>query len=116
MTPVVATLHAARALIASPDAWCSGVYAETNDGTPAHWSADDAVKWCAMGAICRAAPDIETEDAAQKALVRAALQLHGVHPMTLNDRPGAVHAEILATFDAAESMAHDAIPPHAGGA
>jgi hypothetical protein len=48
----------ARALIADPAHWTRGTLASTANGRQVGWHDQSATKWCAMGAIYRAAYDL----------------------------------------------------------
>ena len=48
----------ARALIADPQQWTSDTLARTTSGYHVDWHDHSATKWCAMGAIYRAAYDL----------------------------------------------------------
>ncbi len=48
----------ARALIADPAHWTRGTLACTANGRRVEWHDQSATKWCAMGAIYRAAYDL----------------------------------------------------------
>lgn len=86
-------LIAARAKIADPVNWTQGEYARNADG--ADCEGDDAVCWCAIGAIQESCDDYDT--------ARDALEyLHavmGTYPYHFNDTH--THAEVIAKFDEA---------------
>lgn len=48
------TLQAARAILARPKGWTRGEYARNAKGEYRHVIADDATRFCSLGAICRA--------------------------------------------------------------
>jgi hypothetical protein len=48
----------ARALIADPAHWTRGTIARTANGRKVEWHDQSATKWCAMGAMYRAAYDL----------------------------------------------------------
>ena len=107
----------ARALIASPQAWTQGTGARDADGEPIGVEHDDAVSWCATGAInCavyRHADSLDLPPALQRARERAgtilskaviALTLgHYSETTTYNDQ--ANHGCILKAFDVAIAAA-----------
>ena len=95
----------ARALIADPARWTRGALACNANGRKVDWSDRSATKWCAHGAIYRAAYDLVAD---QKEATRigneAAKSIYGPHWLfvslaIINDRQG--HAAVLAVFDKA---------------
>lgn len=46
-------LCGARELISDPERWTIGALARDCNGDPTYYKYDDAVKFCAVGAICR---------------------------------------------------------------
>ena len=107
----------ARALIARPQAWTQGTGARDADGEPIGVEHEDAVAWCATGAInCavyRHADSLDLPPALQRARERAgtilskaviALTLgHYSETTTYNDQ--ANHGCILKAFDVAIAAA-----------
>jgi hypothetical protein len=100
----------ARALIADPAHWTSGVLACTATGDHVDWHDRSASKWCAMGALYRAANDLVGN---QKEAMRIGDELainmcsrrwlRGGLP-TINDGRGG-HTAVLAVFDKALAAA-----------
>ena len=100
----------ARALIADPEHWTSGKLACTADGHQVAWYDRLASKWCALGAIYRAAYDLVGD---QKQAMRIGDELavsirpgswfRGTLP-AINDARG--HAAVLAVFDKALQAAY----------
>ena len=96
----------ARALIADPAHWTSGTLACTANGWPVAWDDRSASKWCAQGAIYRAASDLLGD---QKEATRIGNEVaNNICPRRwlsrpplpiLNDKQG--HAAVLAVFDKA---------------
>ena len=93
----------ARALIADPAHWTSRTLACTAEGQSVAWYDPSATKWCAQGAIYRAAYDLVAD---QKEATRigneAAKNIYRprwlfVSLAIVNDRQG--HAAVLAVFD-----------------
>jgi hypothetical protein len=93
----------ARALIANPANWTRGMLAGTSEGQPVEWHASSARKWCAAGAIYRAAYDLIGDEREAVRLgnnVARSLRPHRWIPGNLprlNDVRG--HAAVLAVFD-----------------
>jgi hypothetical protein len=95
----------ARALIADRAHWTSGTLARNADGHHVDWYDHSAAKWCAMGAIYRAAYDLVGDPKEATRIGNKVAQrvcpprwLHGRLP-TINDGLG--HAAVLALFDKA---------------
>ena len=95
----------ARALIADPAHWTRGTLACTANGRRVEWHDQSATKWCAMGAIYRAAYDLVGD---QKEATRIGNEVaKSVCPTRwlrgdlagMNDTRG--HAAVLAVFDQA---------------
>ena len=90
-------LLGARALIASPQRWTRRVLASTEDGRPLMWHDREAGRWCAVGAILRAAYDLVGD---KDLAARIADEVIGTLPLGLsaiNDGKG--HNAVLAVFD-----------------
>jgi hypothetical protein len=90
----------ARALIQHPAHWTRRVLASTSNGHPVMWYAEDACRWCALGAINRAAYDLFGDR--QRAEEIADEVIADFFPPSLswiNDKQG--HAAILKLFDEA---------------
>jgi hypothetical protein len=102
-------LISARALIADPARWIQRMYACTASGQKVAWYDQSASKWCAMGALYRAAYDLLGDpkeatligNAAAKS-IRPRRRFRGGLP-ALNDTQG--HAAVLAAFDEALQVA-----------
>ena len=95
----------ARALIADPAHWTRGTIARTANGRKVEWHDQSATKWCAMGAMYRAAYDLVGDrkqavrignDLANS--IRPRRWLRGGLPL-INDVRG--HTVVLAVFDKA---------------
>jgi hypothetical protein len=100
----------ARTLIEDPQHWTRGTLARSREGEDVSWADRSADRWCAMGAIYRAALDLlgDANKAAQvgNAVVRSIVpsaesQLRG-YLATLNDHAG--HAAVIGAFDRALSL------------
>jgi hypothetical protein len=108
---VAQILAAARALIATPESWTTGTTARDADGRNLGDDEraaldEDAVRWCAGGAIMRAAGDTRTWEPAQRALERVIdPQRAGPFIGVWNDMTGRTHGEVLAAFDRAIQQA-----------
>ena len=97
----------ARELIASPEHWTTGTLACRGDGEHVPWADRSASRWCAMGAIYRAAYDRLGDthlaarignDVIKTITPPGESHLRGYLP-TLNDQQG--HAAVIAAFDRA---------------
>jgi len=95
----------ARALIADPAHWTSCTLARAADDHVVDWYDRSATKWCAQGAIYRAAYDLvgDQKEATRignevaKSIYRPSWRF--VSLPNMNDRQG--HATVLAVFDKA---------------
>ena len=95
----------ARALIADPAHWTTGTLAYTADGHHVDWYDYSATKWCALGAIYRAAYDLvgDPKEATRigNEVAKSVCPTHwlrGDLPV-INDARG--HTAVLAVFDKA---------------
>jgi hypothetical protein len=104
---VVALLGKARALIDDPRAWCRGTLARNGAGYSVSPIAENAVAWCAIGAIEHFDDyHARTRDAANSWLDRAASLLDGTEDSWhYNDASGRKHAEIMQLYDQAIALA-----------
>lgn len=99
----------ARALIVDPTHWTTGMLARTADGDPVDWHDHSAARWCAMGAIYRAAYDLigdlkESIPVANEAAKRVCPARWFRGGLTaVNDTRG--HAVVLTAFDKALRVA-----------
>ena len=99
----------ARGLIADPARWTSRTLVRTTDGSPVDWYDHSATKWCAQGAIYRAAYDLIGDpreatrigDKVAKTVCRTRWFCDGLP--AINDARG--HAAVLAVFDKALAAA-----------
>jgi hypothetical protein len=102
--PGLATLVAARELIAAPERWAKGAMARKRVGKSLLLvcDADDAEAccWCSLGAI-RHVTDTEDEDLSARELLASETQ--GMWIADFNDRMG--HTSVLAAFDRAIAKA-----------
>lgn len=91
-------LRTARDLIATPGTWTKGELARDEDGCPVFPWSDDAVCFCAVGAIKRATGRFQylAEDEAIRALTEA---IPHVFVPDFND--ASAHSDVLAAFDRA---------------
>jgi hypothetical protein len=88
-------------LISDEANWSRGAWARTSTGKPCAWIHPHAAKYCAVGALNRAAFELATEgwfDLAVSAEkhVKAASSIPGQHLPFVNDAKG--HAVIVAVF------------------
>ena len=100
----------ARTLIADPQHWTRGTLARSREGEEVSWADRSARRWCAMGAIYRAAIDL-LGDANKAAAVGNDVVRSTIPPgvsqqrgylATLNDLGG--HAAVIEAFDRALSV------------
>lgn len=85
-------------LLADPKAWTKGAYGRDKDGDDAGSFCEDAVSWCAAGAINRCCDN----PSAAKSLFREYLQdKFGDRSIpNFNDAPERTHAEVLEALKA----------------
>ena len=97
----------ARTLIADPQRWTRGTLARSQEGQEVSWADRSAHRWCAMGAIYRAAYDLLGDankagnvgnDVVRSTIPPGVSQLRG-YLATLNDHKG--HAAVIGAFDQA---------------
>jgi len=99
----------ARALIADPAHWTRGTLACTANGRRVAWHDQSATKWCALGAIYRAAYDLvgDPKEAMrignEVARSISRTRWFGGRLPIMNDTRG--HTAVLAAFDKALSAA-----------
>ncbi|MES2055782.1 MAG: hypothetical protein V4564_07590 [Pseudomonadota bacterium] len=107
-------LRAARAVIEKPEAWTRRAYAKTaNNRQTRSPLSENAVRFCVLGAICRA---VGEPDYGMGRSSRASSFLLGFVPLNrrtsvlagivaFNDRKSTTHVDILALFDRAIAAA-----------
>ena len=92
-------LRDAKALISDPAKWTQKAAARDIEGAEVAFGDEDAVCWCALGAIWRAVPNNDVETDAIFALSNAM----GMGVPLFNDAH--THPEVLAAFDRAIELA-----------
>lgn len=97
----------ARAIIATPDKWHKGSYACNSDGEARLSSEDDAVRFCVLGAMDKAAGIDDNEDSMprSKAVNLLIDYIGDNHVASFNDSPSTTHADVMAMFDNAIARA-----------
>lgn len=98
----VKILKDARELIHDPENWTQSAYARNKRGTVVSFEANNAVCFCAMGALFRVSPPDET-GTVFKFLRGASKECGSLSPSNFNDHHS--HEEVLALFDKAISLA-----------
>ena len=104
----------AREIITDPDRWMQGEFAVARDFSPADPTDAEAYRFCAVGALRRAANELASADRHLANHVQTALEtfVHVRHPELeddleiLNDE-GNGHAQVLRVFD--EFLAAEAV-------
>lgn len=86
-------LRAAREKISTPEKWTQGAYARDAGGNAVRAAADDAVCWCALGAIVSLNIFPADREEAAGALYKVVPEVS-----VFNDKPGRTHAEVMAVF------------------
>ena len=91
-------LARARELIADERRWCRRSFARGWGGIPVSAKSTIAQRFCALGAIMRAAHELRVP----AEYARSALEWQTIRPIQdWNDDPARRHAEVMAKFDAA---------------
>lgn len=104
MTPLQ-VLKKARKLLSKPEKWTQGWYYKDSNGQDVYDDMDEAVCFCAMGAIERSSnAQVEVESKALLLLKNAVR----VDVAAWNDAPRRTHAQILRGFDKAIKLAQEA--------
>ena len=99
----LATLQAARELLAVPERWTQGCNARNASGAPA-MGGDQPVSFCLDGALQEVARLADAESAGR--LLNEVLETrHGYAFVDWNDRGERTHAEVLALLDKAIELA-----------
>ncbi len=105
-------LRAAKALIDTPDKWTKGVDAAGPAGKEIDENSEEAVCFCANGAILYAACEPEHVKTCAAFLEAAVPARFDPDPSTwdsgfvqYNDHPATTHADIMALFDRAIALA-----------
>src|SRR5688572_10298811 len=102
MTPA-SVLREAKALIAQPSQWCQGWWARDAKGGSTGWRSQDASRFCALGALSKAAGDFFPVPESDY-LRRASLELYGTDVIDqVNDLRE--HQDILQMYDRAIELA-----------
>lgn len=97
---VAHTLIKARELLSDPTRWAKGNYAYDKDGVPTWEGGEDAVCFCAMGAINRLADTSADACESFKALCQALAAMGDNRFIpSFNDDEATTHADILNLFD-----------------
>lgn len=91
-------LKAARALISDPKAWIQGFYAKAADGDIAIAFDDNAVCFCAVGAVIHFQGDWQASAEALLDVEAGRFDSTCCSMIDFNDKH--THAEVLAVFDA----------------
>lgn len=104
----VEILRAARAKIEKPEAWAKGGFACDARGYAVGARNPLAICFCSIGAIRRVTASFAEELAARDVLseIVEAIGMYGLAEW--NDAPERTHAEVLAAFDKAISLAEEA--------
>lgn len=110
MTPA-ALLKKAKALISDPNAWIRGHAGTDKSGLPVRANHPDACRWCALGALWKAA-DYDTREAIYCEIVDAEVCLESALGVSLitgiaryNDDPETTHTDVMSLYDRAIELA-----------
>lgn len=101
-------LHAARTLLARPEAWTQGKFARDSHGRPVYYTDERATCWCTSGAMGKVN---DTESVAQRVSLTAFSFLYKATGFECipdwNDSPSRTHAEVLAALEKAQRLAEE---------
>jgi hypothetical protein len=90
-------LRNARALIEEPTRWTRGVLGRAASGRPVMWHDEEACRWCALGAINRAAYDLVGDKEQAEGIADEVIASCFPHNLSwINDKNG--HAAVLKLF------------------
>jgi hypothetical protein len=103
MAEALRTLRAARKLIADPQRWTQGTEARNAGGSPTDVYSENAVRWCASGAIFRAAPNGDAGADALRQASEVAWRTYDLALPDVNDQFG--HEAVLRVLDRAIAAA-----------
>ncbi|MBV8174452.1 MAG: hypothetical protein JO151_07785 [Verrucomicrobia bacterium] len=76
----------AHELLSSPEAWCQESPAEDACGNKVQALHPNAVRWCALGAIQRAYPPLQWEEAMDTLLRALSVSEKGIAQLTKSDK------------------------------
>lgn len=107
MSDVLKILKDARELLSDEKRWTKGMWARTAAMMPTDSKSEDAVCWCAMGALCRV---IDYDRDASEFRMATAYLTEALPPSwwgvsVFNDAKATTHADLLAMFDRAIAKA-----------
>jgi hypothetical protein len=109
---VVAVLRAARERIAPPERWTTRAYARDKNGLEVEAHSDDAVCWCAAGAVAAelgvSAEAVDDPHALNPAITHLVEAAKPRLVSARNDKDG--HASVLALYDRAIARATSTQP------
>jgi hypothetical protein len=94
-------LQKAREILTPPGAWTQGQFARNADGVGCSEYRDEAVCFCAVGALHRAAWRVNSAPEWYYDALRALIAVVGHSIGSWNDAEGRTQAEVLAAFDKA---------------
>ena len=100
-------LTAARAKIDTPQKWCKAALAKNLLGKSCRHSSESAVQYCAVGAIESLTSRGRFDPVALDAIIALRDALGGGGLQAYNDRPETKHADIMALYDKAISIAKE---------
>lgn len=107
MNPTLEVLIKAREIIADPKRWTQGWYAKDCDGVMTDSMNADAVCWCSMGALTKAAHAIDNREAKYLAtrVLADVIDQKFVAYSVLDYNDHHSHEEVLQMFDKAIELA-----------
>lgn len=100
----VEILRQARELIADKSRWTQKTFARRTGGSGVHSKDNDAICWCAKGAVAKTSSSFEEFCNALDILDGVSLDLYGNHVVAINDDDTDVdssHRRVLRVYDEA---------------
>ena len=106
MNEVQKTIADLRALLATPERWCQGCPARDKNGLESSVASPDTCAWDIAGGLIKVQSDFGLQRQALRFVREAVIELAGIENYTVwQDQSTRTHAEVLAAFDAAISLA-----------
>ena len=94
---IIENLEKVKSLLSDENKWTKGYMAADSQNNATEFDDDNACKWCLVGAVHRAVPDImETHD-----IFRVLRNITGVHAAKYNDRSSTEYTDIIGLLNEA---------------
>jgi hypothetical protein len=106
MSEVTEVLVAARELIVEPDRWTKRTLAANEEGVGVDPTSEEAVCWCTVGAIQKAAASANNPDELEHLAVRAMFNTYIPYYPLGDWNDGSTHELVLSVFDKAIELSN----------